>query len=281
MQKFIIMKLFESETSSYFDIAINYGQVYGLKVLGALVTLVIGLTLIKWALKAIDSVMISGKVDNFLRPFLRSLIGTLFKVMLGISIMTMLGIEMTSFIAILAAVGLAVGMALSGTLQNFAGGVMILLFKPFKVGDYIDAQGYSGTVKEIQIFITRLTSSDNKTILIPNGGLSNGAMINYSAEATKRIQWVFGIGYSDDLKQAKGLIKNLLEADSRVLKDPAIFIGLGELADSSVNLTVRVWVNAADYWDVFFDTNEKVYNEFNASGINIPFLRMDVHVHNN
>lgn len=281
MQKFIIMKLFESETNSYFEIAINYGQVYGLKVLGALVTLVIGLTLIKWALKAIDSVMISGKVDNFLRPFLRSLIGTLFKVMLGISIMTMLGIEMTSFIAILAAVGLAVGMALSGTLQNFAGGVMILLFKPFKVGDYIDAQGYSGTVKEIQIFITRLTTSDNKTILIPNGGLSNGAVINYSAEATKRIQWVFGIGYSDDLKQAKGLIKNLLEADSRVLKDPAIFIGLGELADSSVNLTVRVWVNAADYWDVFFDTNEKVYNEFNASGINIPFLRMDVHVHNN
>lgn len=275
------MKLFESETNSYFEIAINYGQVYGLKVLGALVTLVIGLTLIKWALKAIDSVMISGKVDNFLRPFLRSLIGTLFKVMLGISIMTMLGIEMTSFIAILAAVGLAVGMALSGTLQNFAGGVMILLFKPFKVGDYIDAQGYSGTVKEIQIFITRLTTSDNKTILIPNGGLSNGAVINYSAEATKRIQWVFGIGYSDDLKQAKGLIKNLLEADSRVLKDPAIFIGLGELADSSVNLTVRVWVNAADYWDVFFDTNEKVYNEFNASGINIPFLRMDVHVHNN
>lgn len=281
MQKFIIMKLFESETNSYFEIAINYGQVYGLKVLGALVTLVIGLTLIKWALKAIDSVMISGKVDNFLRPFLRSLIGTLFKVMLGISIMTMLGIEMTSFIAILAAVGLAVGMALSGTLQNFAGGVMILLFKPFKVGDYIDAQGYSGTVKEIQIFITRLTTSDNKTILIPNGGLSNGAVINYSAEASKRIQWVFGIGYSDDLKQAKGLIKNLLEADSRVLKDPAIFIGLGELADSSVNLTVRVWVNAADYWDVFFDTNEKVYNEFNASGINIPFLRMDVHVHNN
>jgi small conductance mechanosensitive channel len=225
--------------------------------------------------------MVSGKVDDSLRPFLKSLIGTLLKVMLGISIMTMLGIEMTSFIAILAAVGLAVGMALSGTLQNFAGGVMILLFKPFKVGDYIDAQGYSGTVKEIQIFITRLTTSDNKTILIPNGGLSNGAMINYSAEATRRIEWVFGIGYGDDLKHAKGLIKNLLEADSRVLKDPAIFIGLGELADSSVNLTVRVWVNAADYGNVFFDTNEKVYNEFNASGINIPFPQMDVHVHNN
>ena len=275
------MKLFESEASSYFDIAINYGQVYGLKVLGALVALAIGLWLIKWALKAIDSVMVSGKVDNSLRPFLKSLIGTLLKVMLGISIMTMLGIEMTSFIAILASVGLAVGMALSGTLQNFAGGVMILLFKPFKVGDYIDAQGYSGTVKEIQIFITILTTPDNKTILIPNGGLSNGAMINYSAEATRRVDWVFGVGYGDDLKQAKNLLKNMLEADSRILKDPEIFIGLGELADSSVNLTVRVWVNASDYWGVFFDTNEKVYNEFNDSGINIPFPQMDVHVHNN
>lgn len=275
------MKLFESEASAYFDIAINYGQVYGLKVLGALVALVIGLWLIKWALKAIDSVMVSGKVDNSLRPFLKSLVGTLLKVMLGISIMTMLGIEMTSFIAILASVGLAVGMALSGTLQNFAGGVMILLFKPFKVGDYIDAQGYSGTVKEIQIFVTILTTPDNKTILIPNGGLSNGAMINYSAEATRRVDWVFGIGYGDDIKKAKAIINGILAADTRVQKDPAIFIGLGELADSSINLTVRVWVNASDFWDVFFDTNEKVYDDFNAGGINIPFPQMDVHVHNN
>jgi small conductance mechanosensitive channel len=225
--------------------------------------------------------MVSGKVDNSLRPFLKSLIGILLKVMLGISIMTMLGIAMTSFIAILAAAGLAVGMALSGTLQNFAGGVMILLFKPFKVGDYIEAQGYSGSVKEIQIFVTILTAPDNRTILIPNGGLSNGAMINYSTQATRRVDWVFGIGYGDNIKQAKSLLLNLLEADTRVLKNPSIFIGLGAMADSSVNITVRAWVNATDYSAVFFDTNEKVYNEFNASGINIPFPQMDVHVHNN
>ena len=263
------------------DVALNFILEYGSKVIGAILALVIGLWLIGWVLKLANRGMTKANVDESLKPFLTSLIGGLLKVMLAISIMSMLGIAMTSFIAVLGAAGLAVGMALSGTLQNFAGGVMILLFKPFKVGDYIEAQGYSGTVKEIQIFVSILTTPDNKTILIPNGGLSNGAMINYSAETTRRVDWVFGVGYGDDLKQAKSLLKNMLEADSRVLKDPEIFIGLGEMADSSVNLTVRVWVNAADYWSVFFDTNEKVYNEFNASGINIPFPQMDVHVHNN
>ena len=253
---------------------------YGPIVLGALVALVIGLWVIKWILKAINAGMTRGSVDESLKPFLISLISALLKVMLAISIMSMLGIAMTSFIAILGAAGLAVGMALSGTLQNFAGGVMILLFKPFKVGDVIEAQGYTGVVKEIQIFVTVLTTPDNKTIIIPNGGLSNGAMINFSTQATRRVDWVFGIGYGDDLKKAKDLLRNLLEADSRILKDPEIFIGLGAMADSSINITVRVWVNAADYWGVFFDTNEKVYDEFNAEGINIPFPQMDVHVHN-
>jgi small conductance mechanosensitive channel len=262
------------------DIAFNYVVEYGPKLIGAIVALVIGLWLIGWALRLANKGMTRASIDASLMPFLISLIGGLLKVMLAISIMSMLGIAMTSFIAVLGAAGLAVGMALSGTLQNFAGGVMILLFKPFRVGDYIEAQGYSGTVKEIQIFVTILVTPDNKTILIPNGGLSNGAMINYSAETTRRVEWVFGVGYGGDLKQAKDLLKNMLEADSRVLKDPAIFLGLGEMADSSVNLTVRVWVNASDFWGVFFDTNEKVYNEFNASGINIPFPQMDVHVHN-
>ena len=192
----------------------------------------------------------------------------------------MLGIEMTSFIAILAAAGLAVGMALSGTLQNFAGGVMILLFKPYKVGDVIEAQGYIGSVKEIQIFVTVLTTPDNKTIIIPNGPLSNGSLTNFSTQETRRVDWTFGIGYGDDVDKAKEIIRNIVESDERVLKDPAVFIALGEMADSSVNLTVRVWVNAADYWGVFFDTNEKVYHAFNAGGINIPFPQMDVHVHN-
>ena len=254
---------------------------YGPIVLGALVALVIGLWVIKWILKAINAGMTRSKVDESLKPFLISLISALLKVMLAISIMSMLGIAMTSFIAILGAAGLAVGMALSGTLQNFAGGVMILLFKPFKVGDVIEAQGYTGSVKEIQIFVTILNTPDNKTIIIPNGGLSNGSMINFSTQDTRRVDWVFGIGYGDDLNKAKDILSNILSNDERIKKDPAVFIGLGEMADSSVNLTVRVWVNAPDYWGVFFDTNEKVYNDFNEGGINIPFPQMDVHVHNN
>jgi small conductance mechanosensitive channel len=259
------------------DLLFEYGPI----VLGALVALVIGLWVIKWILKAINAGMSKGNVDESLKPFLISLIGSLLKVMLAISIMSMLGIAMTSFIAILGAAGLAVGMALSGTLQNFAGGVMILLFKPFKVGDFIEAQGFAGSVKEIQIFVTILTTPDNKTIIIPNGGLSNGSMINFSAQETRRVDWTFGIGYGDDVNKAKGIIRKILESDERVMKDPAVFIALGAMADSSVNLTVRAWVNAADYWGVFFDTNEKVYNDFNAGGINIPFPQMDVHVHNN
>lgn len=253
---------------------------YGPKVLGALVALIIGLWIIKWILKGVNAGLTRGNVDESLKPFLKSLIGALLKVMLAISIMSMLGIAMTSFIAILGAAGLAVGMALSGTLQNFAGGVMILLFKPFKVGDFIEAQGYSGVVKEIQIFVTILTTPDNKTIIIPNGGLSNGSMINYSTQENRRVDWTFGIGYGDDVEKAKNILRTMLEADERVLKDPEVFIGLSEMADSSVNFVVRAWVNSADYWGLFFDINEKVYNTFNAEGINIPYPQMDVHVHN-
>ncbi len=274
------MKLFESEVSSYWDLAIDFLQVYGLKVLGAVVVLVIGLWVIKWAVKAIDTMMVRANVDDSLRPFLKSLTGTLLKVMLAISILGMVGIEMTSFIALLAAAGLAVGMALSGTLQNFAGGVMILIFKPFKVGDFIDAQGYMGTVKEIQIFVTILTTPDNKTIIIPNGGLSNGSMVNFSTQQNRRVDWSFGIGYGDDLNKARGIIQKLIDADTRIFKDPPTLIVLGELGDSSVNLTVRVWARAEDYWGIFFDMNENVYNTFNTEGINIPFPQMDVHVKN-
>lgn len=274
------MKIFESEASSYWNLAVDFLQVYGLKVLGAVVVLIIGLWVIKWAIKAIDSMMVRASVDDSLRPFLKSLTSALLKVMLGISILGMVGIEMTSFIALLAAAGLAVGMALSGTLQNFAGGVMILIFKPFQVGDFIDAQGYMGVVKEIQIFVTILTTPDNKTIIIPNGGLSNGSLVNFSTQATRRVDWSFGIGYGDDLNKARAIIQRLIDADSRILKDPASLIVLGELGDSSVNLTVRVWSKAEDYWGIFFDMNENVYNAFNAEGINIPFPQMDVHVIN-
>ena len=203
----------------------------------------------------------------------------LLRIMVYITALGMLGVEMTSFIAILAAGGLAVGMALSGTLQNFAGGVMILLFKPYKVGDYIEAQGYEGSVKEIQIFVTVMTTSDNKTVLIPNGPLANHAMVNYSTQATRRVDWTFGIAYGDDLDQAYDVLNRLIAADDRIMQEPKPFMAVSELAESSVNITVRVWVNASDYGKVKFKMNEEVYRTFDNAGLSLPNPQLDVHVH--
>ena len=183
-------------------------------------------------------------------------------------------------IVILGAAGLAVGMALSGTLQNFAGGVIILLFKPYKVGDFIEAQGHIGVVKEIQIFTTMLLEVDNKTVIIPNGPLSTGSVVNYSMEATRRVDLSFGIAYGDSVDKARKILFALFKADDRILVDPAPFVGLKELADSSVNLAARVWAKGENYWPVFFETNEKVYKAMNEAGINIPFPQMDVHLIN-
>ena len=194
-------------------------------------------------------------------------------------IIGVLGIETSSFIALFASAGVAVGMALSGTLQNFAGGVMILLFKPFKVGDFIDAQGQSGTVKEIHIFNTILTTVDNKVIIIPNGGLSTGIMMNYSKEELRRVDWEFGVAYGDSYDKARSVLERMLQADSRVLRSPEYFIALNSLGERSVNIVVRAWVKAGDYWDVFFDMNEKVYKTFASENLTIPFPQMDVHVH--
>lgn len=191
-----------------------------------------------------------------------------------------MGIEMTSFIAILGAAGLAIGMALSGTLQNFAGGVMILIFKPFKVGDVIDAAGYIGSVNQIQIFNTILKTPDNKTIIIPNGGLSNSSLTNFSTESRRRVDWTIGIGYGDDVDKAKSVIQDLCDKDQRILKDPAVFIAVSELGDSSVNFAVRAWVESADYWAVFFAMNENVVKTFGEHNLNIPYPQMDVHVNN-
>ena len=257
------------------EIAVEYGP----KVLGAIAVWIIGGIAVKMLTKGFGKMMDKRNTDASLKPFLKSIVGTLLKVMLVIAVLGMLGIEMTSFIAILGAAGLAVGMALSGTLQNFAGGVMLLIFKPFKVGDLIDAQGYTGVVSEIQIFNTILKTPDNRTIIIPNAGLSNSAMVNFSTEEQRRVDWTFGIGYGDDTEVAKVVIKELCDADSRILKDPELFIAVSELADSSVNFAVRAWVNAADYWGVFFEMNEKVYKTFEKKGLNIPYPQMDVHVH--
>jgi small conductance mechanosensitive channel len=254
---------------------------YGPKLVGAILVWIIGSWIIKLMTKSFSKLLDKRDTDASLKPFLKGIVNMLLKVMLVISVLGMLGIEMTSFIAILGAAGLAVGMALSGTLQNFAGGVMILIFKPFKVGDVINAQGYTGAVREIQIFNTILKTPDNKTIIIPNGGLSNSSMVNYSTEELRRVDWTVGIGYGDDADKARAVIRKMCDEDSRILKDPVVFIGVSELADSSVNFAVRAWVNAADYWDVFFALNENVYKTFDKEGLNIPFPQMDVHVHKN
>jgi small conductance mechanosensitive channel len=258
------------------ELAVTYGQ----KIIGAVVVLVVGLWIIKMLNRGFGKILDKGKTTESLNPFLKGIVSALLKILLGISVLGMLGIEMTSFIAILASAGLAVGMALSGTLQNFAGGVMILLFKPFKVGDFIEAEGYTGTVSEIQVFHTFLKTVDNKTIIIPNGGLSNASMTNYSTEEQRRVDWKFGIAYGDDVDKARTIIKKLSDSDIRILKDPEVFIAVSELGDSSVNFAVRAWVKASDYWPVFFEMNEKIYKTFNTEGINIPFPQMDVHLHN-
>nr|WP_319572835.1 mechanosensitive ion channel domain-containing protein [uncultured Draconibacterium sp.] len=258
-----------------------YGLVmtYGPKLIGAIITLIIGLWVISILRGAIRRRFEKQDVDPSLRGFLNSLIGIGLKAMLWIAVIGMMGVQMTSFVAILGAAGLAVGMALSGTLQNFAGGVMILIFKPFKVGNYISAQGHSGTVNEIQIFNTILKTPDNKTIIIPNGGLATGSMINFSAEAKRRVDFTFGIAYGDDVDKAKEVLMKLIKADERIINDPAEpFIAVSELADSSVNLVVRVWAEAANYWGIYFDLHEKVYKTFEKEGLNIPFPQMDVHV---
>ena len=256
----------------------NIVYTYGPKLLGALAVLIIGNFVIKLMMNSFSKMMDKRKTDASLKPFLRSLISILLKTMLVISVLGMLGVQMTSFIAILGAAGLAVGLALSGTLQNFAGGVIILLFKPFKVGDYVDAQGHSGFVKEIQIFNTILLELDNKTVIIPNGPLSTGSMVNYSTEPTRRVDFTFGIAYGDSVDKARKILFEIFKEDKRILTDPAYFVGLSEMADSSVNLTARAWVKGEDYWAVFFDINEKTYNSFNAEGISIPFPQMDVHL---
>jgi small conductance mechanosensitive channel len=253
---------------------------YTPKIIGAIIIVLIGFWIIKILSNRFNQFLDKKNIDVSLRPFIKGLFNALLKVLLFISVLGTLGITMTSFVAIIGAAGLAIGMALSGTLQNFAGGVVILIFKPYRVGDVIDAQGYRGKVSEIQIFNTILKSPDNQTVIIPNGKLSNSSMINFSTEPLRRVDWTFGIAYGDDANKARELITQLCAEDERILNEPPVFIALSELAASSVNFTVRAWVNGADYWNVYFDLNEKVYNNFEAAGLNIPFQQVDVHMHN-
>ncbi|MFW6043615.1 MAG: mechanosensitive ion channel family protein [Marinilabiliaceae bacterium] len=252
---------------------------YGGKLLLAIVTLIVGLWIIGKLMKGMKRMFQARDIDEGLQSFLISLSGIALKVMLVISVVSMLGVRMTSFIAVLGAAGLAMGLALSGALQNFAGGVMILIFKPFKVGDYITAQGHSGTVEEIQIIHTILSTPDKKTIILPNGPVSTGALTNFSSEPQRRVDFTFGIGYNDDIDKARQVIREVIDKDERIFKDPEPFIAVMELGESSVNLVVRVWANAADYWGIFFDMQETVKKEFDNQGIHIPFPQRDVHLY--
>ncbi|HKL67106.1 MAG TPA: mechanosensitive ion channel domain-containing protein [Bacteroidales bacterium] len=257
----------------------NLATTYGLKLILAILVLIVGLIVIRSITKGATRLMKKRNVDDSLVPFLRSMISVSLKVLLIISIMTMVGIQMTSFIAVIGAAGLAVGLALQGTLQNFAGGVIILLFKPYKVGDYITTQGHSGTVKEIQIFTTILTTPDNQTIIIPNSPIATNSLTNYSTQDTRRVDFTFGIGYQDDIDKARSIINGIINNDDRIMKDPEPMIKVSNLGDSSVDLATRVWVKSGDYWNVFFDMNEKVKKTFDIEGISIPFPQQDVHLY--
>ncbi|OUR78900.1 mechanosensitive ion channel protein [Colwellia psychrerythraea] len=262
----------------YMQMLGEMGLQFGVQFLLAIVVYFVGNFIIKRVLGLVGKGLEKKKVEITLHQFLLSILSTLLKAIQIIILASMLGIQTASFIAILGAAGLAIGLALQGSLANFAGGVLILLFRPFKNGDAIKAQGYVGSVEEIQIFNTILKTFDNQRIIIPNGLLSNGCVTNINVNGTRRVDMVFGIGYDDDIAKAKALLRTIIEADKRVLKDQAVDIWVGEHGESSVNLFVRPWANAEDYWGIYFDMMEKVKIEFDKAGISIPFPQRDVHI---
>lgn len=259
--------------------SIDLGMTYGPKLLLALIVLVVGFWVIGIVLKGIDKALDGAKVDNTLQRFLHSLISVILKMILIIVFASMIGVETASLIAMLGAAGLAIGLALQGSLANFAGGVLILLFKPFKTGDIIEAQGYLGSVKEIQMFNTILNTLDNKKVVIPNALLSNGCVTNLFCEDTRRVDITFGISYSDDVLEAKQILQDIIDQDDRILSDPGSEVYISEHADSSVNILTRSWVKSDDYWPVYFALYEKVKIVFDQKGITIPFPQRDVHLH--
>jgi small conductance mechanosensitive channel len=251
----------------------------GISIIIAITILIVGFRLSKFMSTGLAKILEKREVDLGLITFMRSLISILIKLLTIITVFTQLGVEMTSLIALLGAAGFAIGMAFSGTLGNLAGGIMILIFKPFKAGDFIEAQGEMGIVREIQIFHTILTTTDNKTIIIPNGPLSNGNLTNYTRQEIRRVDFVFSIAYGEDYQLAKKVLTEIIESDERVLKEPEYFIGLRDMADSSIDITVRVWTHRDHFWPVHFHMNETVYKRFtDEPGLSIPFPQLDVHM---
>lgn len=269
---------FSAQLDTVIGKLIDLGVDLGGRILGAFIIFIIGKFLISWANKLFAKLLIKRKVDAGVQTFLKSMVSLLLYVMLGLAVIGKLGIELTGFAALLASAGVAIGMALSGNLQNFAGGIIILVFRPYKVGDYIEAStGASGTVQEIQIFHTVLVTPDNKVVYAPNGAMSNAVVTNYSHKEVRRVDFNFGVEYGTDFDRVQAVLNSIIAADNRILSTPAPFIELGQLADSSVNITVRVWTKASDYWGVFFDMNKTVYATFNKEGIEFPFPQLTVH----
>ena len=253
-----------------------------IKVLIALAIYFVGRWIVRRIIHLLDAVCERRRVDVSLRSFLRNTVRVVFTLLLVLIVVSTLGVNVTSLIAVFSAATLAIGMALSGTAQNFAGGVMILLMKPYRVGDYISAQGQSGTVREIKLFSTVITTVDNQTIYIPNNSIATAIIDNYSTADLRRVDWTVGISYGDDVDAARQAILAMFSADARILREPeapaSAVVWVGALADSSVNLTVRAWTRNADYWNVYFEYNERFYKELPAAGINFPFPQMDVHL---
>ncbi|TDF35057.1 mechanosensitive ion channel [Alteromonadaceae bacterium M269] len=252
---------------------------WGINIVFALLIFIVGRMIVKVLVGVLGKLLAKSKHDSMLVDFVQAIVSAILTVFVVIAALDRLGVNTTSFAAILAAAGLAIGLSLQGSLQNFASGVMLLVFRPFKSGDYVEAGGTSGSVKSISIFTTTILTPDNKLILVPNGNIYGGNIVNYSAKETRRVDMVFGIGYGDDLLKAKKILEALTQEDERILADPAPQVAVSELGDSSVNFVVRPWVKSADYWGVKFDFTEAVKLRFDQEGISIPFPQMDVHVH--
>lgn len=267
-----------SKLSRVLDSLVEQGAALGWTLIKALLVFIVGRFLISMINKLVQRVLLKRKIDPSIKTFVGSLIHIILMILLIISVVGALGVQTASFAALLASAGVAIGMALSGNLSNFAGGLIILIFKPYKVGDFIEAQGLSGTVREIQIFHTVLTTTNNKEIYIPNGSLSSSAVVNYSYQEVRRVDWTFGVEYGTDYAKVKGVLEDILAKDERILQEPAApFVAMSQLADSSVNYVVRVWVKSPDYWNVYYGITRTVYERFNAEGIGFPFPQLTIH----
>lgn len=261
------------------EVGMELAVTYGLQLLAAIVIFILGKMAASWVKKLITRMMKKSGVDQIIVGFTSSIAYIALMAFVIVAALGQLGIQTTSFIAILGAAGLAVGLALQGSLANFAAGFLMIIFRPFKVGDVVEAAGVTGKVEAIHIFTTTLLTPDNKTIIVPNGSIGNDTIINYSTQPTRRVDLTVGVAYDADLKQVRSVLEDIVSKDTRILSDPAHQIAVSELADNSVNFVVRLWVNSEDYWGVFFDTNETVKIRFDEEGIGIPFPQRDVHLY--